>query len=109
MLVRLQPFGNVYCHFDRGSYCERRDRFNMIVQSSELGSLLTCGDETQVMKDREVWLFNNNLHHQALNLDNSWRVKLIFDCHPTRYRPSNIDVDLTDFDDIGQHIGKEWI
>ncbi|HEX4416956.1 MAG TPA: aspartyl/asparaginyl beta-hydroxylase domain-containing protein [Kofleriaceae bacterium] len=79
-LVRLRPGGRVYRHVDRGAYYARRDRYHVVLISEH--AELTCGDETVVMTEGELWWFNNKLPHESHNPSDAWRVNLIFDVLP---------------------------
>jgi Aspartyl/Asparaginyl beta-hydroxylase len=78
MIVRLQPWGEVYRHLDFGTYYDIRDRFHLVLHSPS-GSDMTCGKEAAVFQEREVWWFNNGKHHQAFNHSPDWRIHVIWD------------------------------
>ena len=80
-IVKLQPLGRVYRHFDRGEYYRIRDRYHLVLQSNR-GSLLTSGDERMQMQEGEVWWFNNKELHEAFNLSEQPRIHMIFDVLP---------------------------
>ncbi len=80
-LVALLPKSRVYPHVDSGEYYRIRDRFHLVLKSSQ-GSPLTTEDETVVMKERELWVFNNKAKHWADNSSTDARVHLIFDVLP---------------------------
>ncbi|MGJ3245663.1 MAG: aspartyl/asparaginyl beta-hydroxylase domain-containing protein [Elainellaceae cyanobacterium] len=80
-LVRLAPKGQVYRHIDHGDYYRVRDRFHLVLHSSE-GSLLGAGEEWVRMHSGECWWFNNKIPHEACNESNDWRIHLIFDVQP---------------------------
>src|SRR5262245_5850267 len=80
-IVKLQPLGRVYRHFDRGEYYKTRDRYHLVLQSIA-GSLLTSGDERMMMREGEVWWFNNKEQHEAINLSEQPRIHMIFDVLP---------------------------
>lgn len=81
MIVRLKPRGKVYRHIDNGAYYILRDRYHLVIKS-ENGSLMFAADESVIMQEGELWWFDNNQHHQAENLSNSWRIHIIFDLLP---------------------------
>ena len=83
MIVRLKPSGRVYPHVDRGSYYEFRDRYHLVLLSPE-GSELTSAGERVVLREGELWWFNNKRVHSARNLSADWRVHAIFDLLPLR-------------------------
>ena len=80
-LVALLPRSKVYPHVDAGEYYRIRDRFHLVLKSAH-GSPLTAEDETVVMRERELWVFNNKAKHWAENSSTDSRVHLIFDVLP---------------------------
>lgn len=80
-LVSLQPECKVFPHIDVGAYYRIRDRFHLVLKSSK-GSPLTAEDETVVMQEGELWVFNNKAIHWAENRSDESRVHLIFDVLP---------------------------
>lgn len=79
-LARLRPDGRVYRHVDHGSYYARRDRYHVVLVSDR--AAMTCGDETVVMAEGDVWWFDNKQPHESHNPSSAWRVNLIFDVLP---------------------------
>ena len=80
-LVSLQPQGRVYPHVDGGAYYARRDRYHLVVDSPD-GSPLVTEDETAVLAEGELWVFDNKSRHEAHNRSDRPRVHLIFDVEP---------------------------
>ncbi len=80
-LVTLLPKCRVYPHIDMGDYYRIRDRFHLVLKSAS-GSPLRAGEETVVMREGELWVFNNRVRHSAENLSDEPRVHLIFDVLP---------------------------
>ena len=80
-LVSLQPGSRVYPHIDVGDYYRIRDRLHLVLRSPG-GSPLTAEDETVVMREGELWVFNNKVRHSANNPSGEARVHLIFDVLP---------------------------
>lgn len=80
-LVALQPGCKVFPHIDVGDYYRIRDRFHLVLKSPE-GSPLSTEDETVVMREGELWVFNNKARHWAVNQSDKPRVHLIFDVLP---------------------------
>lgn len=80
-LVALQPHGWVHPHVDAGAYYRVRDRFHLVLKSPE-GSPLTARSETVVMREGELWAFDNKVKHEARNPTDETRVHLIFDVLP---------------------------
>jgi outer membrane protein assembly factor BamB/orotate phosphoribosyltransferase len=81
MIVRLQPRGMVYPHIEKGHYYEKRDRYHLVIASKE-GSWLCSGGEAVVMKEGELWWFDNKSTHESRNDSDEWRVHVIFDLLP---------------------------
>ena len=80
-LVSLQPRSRVFPHVDVGTYYRIRDRFHLVLRSPG-GSPLAAGDERVVMREGELWVFNNKVRHSANNPSGEPRVHLIFDLLP---------------------------
>ena len=80
-LVALLPHCRVYPHIDHGAYYRIRDRYHIVLRSAQ-GSPLTAGDETVVMREGELWIFNNKVRHSARNPSSEPRIHLIFDLLP---------------------------
>ena len=80
-LVALQPHGWVRPHVDAGAYYRVRDRLHLVLKSRD-GSPLTSGGETVVMREGELWAFDNKSPHAARNPTEQPRVHLIFDILP---------------------------
>ncbi len=80
-LVTLLPQSRVYPHIDHGAYYRIRGRYHVVVKSAQ-GSPVTAGDETIVMREGELWVFNNKVRHSARNPSSKSRIHLIFDLLP---------------------------
>ena len=80
-LVDLQPRGWVRPHVDAGAYYRVRDRFHLVLRSRG-GSPLSSGSEAVVMREGELWTFDNKARHDARNPTDEPRVHLIFDVLP---------------------------
>ncbi len=80
-LVALLPGTRVYPHVDTGAYYRIRDRYHLVLESRG-GSPLTAGDETVLMREGELWVFNNKVRHSASNPSDQPRIHLIFDVLP---------------------------
>lgn len=80
-LVALLPGSRVYPHIDSGAYYRIRDRLHLVLKSPE-GSPLAAEEETVVMREGELWVFNNKVRHAAHNPSEKPRVHLIFDLLP---------------------------
>lgn len=76
--ARIRPHGQVYRHIDTGSYYACRRRYHLVVKSPG-GSPMGCGDEAVVMREGELWEFDNKKPHDAQNPSDQPRVHLIFD------------------------------
>jgi hypothetical protein len=82
MIVRLSPKMQVGRHWDAGYYYLCRDRYHLVLRSS--GSKMECGGIGSTWYVGELWWFNNNLLHAALNEEDDWRIHVIFDVLPHR-------------------------
>ena len=82
MIVRLSPKMQVGRHWDAGYYYLCRDRYHLVLRSS--GSKMECGGIGSIWHVGELWWFNNNLLHSALNEGDDWRIHVIFDVLPHR-------------------------
>ena len=80
-LVTLLPKSRVYPHVDAGAYYRVRDRLHLVLKSPQ-GSPLTAGGETVVMREGELWAFDNKARHFADNPSAEPRIHLIFDVLP---------------------------
>ena len=80
-LVSLQPRSRVYPHVDVGDYYRIRDRLHLVLRSPG-GSPLEAEEESAVMREGELWVFNNKVRHSASNPSDEARVHLIFDVLP---------------------------
>jgi len=78
LLAKLKPHGQVYPHTDGGDYYRLRDRYHLVLSSTQ-GSPMACGDEEVTMREGDVWWFDNKLTHSAFNTSGQDRVHLIFD------------------------------
>ncbi len=83
--VALLPKCKVYPHVDAGAYYRIRDRLHLVLKSPQ-GSPLTAGDETAVMREGELWAFDNKVRHWAENPSSEARIHLIFDVLPASGR-----------------------
>lgn len=84
-LVALLPRSEVYPHVDTGAYYRVRDRYHLVLRS-RAGSPLSAGEETVVMREGELWVFNNKVRHWASNPSDEPRIHLIFDVLPAAGR-----------------------
>lgn len=80
-LVALLPKCRVFPHIDAGAYYRARDRLHLVLKSPR-GSPLTAGGETVLMREGELWAFDNKVRHFADNPSREPRVHLIFDVLP---------------------------
>lgn len=83
-IVRLKPKSQVYPHIDHGAYYLIRNRYHLVLRSKD-GSIMVAGDEKIVMKEGELWWFDNKQHHAAANPSDEWRIHYIFDVLPDQY------------------------
>ena len=80
-IVCLPAGRRVYPHIDRGEYYRVRDRYHLVLRSTE-GSWLKAGDEEVRMREGELWWFDNKAVHEAYNDGDQDRIHLIFDLLP---------------------------
>lgn len=80
-IVCLPAGKRVYPHIDRGDYYRVRNRYHFVLRSSQ-GSWLKAADEEVRMKEGELWWFDNNQMHEALNDGDQDRIHMIFDMLP---------------------------
>ncbi len=85
VIVRLAANSQVYPHIDHGSYYKIRDRYHLPLKST-LNNILISGDEQRIMREGELWWFDNNQHHAAINQSEDWRIHYIFDILPDQYK-----------------------
>jgi hypothetical protein len=78
LLAKLKPRGRVYSHIDHGDYYRIRDRFHLVLFSA-CGSQMICGPREQLMREGELWWFDNKQLHEAFNPSDEDRIHLIFD------------------------------
>jgi len=80
-IVCLPAGKRVYPHIDRGDYYKVRNRYHFVLRSAQ-GSWLKAADEEVRMKEGELWWFDNNQMHEALNDGEQDRIHMIFDMLP---------------------------
>jgi hypothetical protein len=78
LFARLRPQGQVYRHYDAGSYYACRRRYHLVIASPQ-GSPLVCGEQQVVMREGQWWEFDNKRRHEAHNPGDAPRIHLIFD------------------------------
>lgn len=80
-IVCLPAGRQVYPHSDRGEYYKLRNRYHLVLRSTD-GSWLKAGDEEVRMQEGELWWFDNKAVHEARNDGQEDRIHLIFDLLP---------------------------
>lgn len=89
--IVLLPAGKrVYPHIDRGEYYRIRNRYHFVLSSND-GSWMRTGDEEVRMKEGELWWFDNNKVHEAMNDGAHDRIHMIFDLLPRHVEMTAID------------------
>jgi hypothetical protein len=101
-LARLPPGAQVFPHVDRGEYYQNHDRYHLVI-SSPLTSKLSAGGECAVMKEGELWWFDNKALHSARNETDFHRIHLIFDIKAHK-EPLSPAVDREGFDELYQTV-----
>jgi len=80
-IVCLPAGRRVYPHVDRGEYYRLRNRYHLVLRSTD-GSWLKAADEEVRMREGELWWFDNDQMHEAVNDGEHDRVHMIFDLLP---------------------------
>ncbi|MEI6863962.1 MAG: aspartyl/asparaginyl beta-hydroxylase domain-containing protein [Candidatus Adlerbacteria bacterium] len=80
-IVGLRAEGEVLPHIDGGAYYARTNRYHLVLVSPN-GSEFSSGDERTVLKEGELWWFDNKKQHSVKNLSDALRVHVIFDILP---------------------------
>ncbi|WP_130402144.1 aspartyl/asparaginyl beta-hydroxylase domain-containing protein [Thalassococcus sp. S3] len=80
-IVALPAGKRVYPHIDRGDYYRVRNRYHFVLRSTD-GSWMKAGDEEVRMKEGELWWFDNDQMHEAMNDGDQDRIHIIFDMLP---------------------------
>lgn len=78
MFVSLPPGGKVLEHVDEGKYADHYQRFHIPIYSKP-GNVFTCGGESVIMREGELWTFNHRLPHSVVNNSEDERIHFIFD------------------------------
>ena len=80
-IVCLPAGRRVYPHIDRGAYYRLRNRYHLVLRSTD-GSWLKAADEEVRMREGELWWFDNDQMHEAHNDGDQDRIHMIFDLLP---------------------------
>jgi aspartyl/asparaginyl beta-hydroxylase (cupin superfamily) len=80
-IVCLPAGRRVYPHVDRGEYYRLRNRYHLVLRSTD-GSWLKAADEEVRMREGELWWFDNDQMHEAINDGGQDRIHMIFDLLP---------------------------
>ncbi len=81
-IVCLPAGRRVYPHIDRGEYYRLRNRYHLVLKSTD-GSWLKAADEEVRMREGELWWFDNDQLHEAHNDGDQDRIHMIFDLLPS--------------------------
>lgn len=84
-IVCLPAGRKVHPHVDRGAYYRLRGRYHLILKSAA-GSWMRAGDEEVRMREGELWWFDNDQMHEAVNDGDEDRIHIIFDLLPASQR-----------------------
>lgn len=77
-VAKLRAGAEIVPHIDIGEYCAIRDRYHVVVYSPK-GTQFVAGDERVIMKENEMWWFDNKKIHHVKNLGNTPRTHIVFD------------------------------
>jgi hypothetical protein len=80
---KLHAGAAIVPHVDVGAYCAIRDRYHLVIHSPA-GTRFTAGEEAVLMKENELWWFDNKKLHAVRNPGNEDRTHLVFDLLPRR-------------------------
>ncbi len=80
-IVCLPAGKRVYPHIDRGAYYEAHNRYHLVLKSTN-GSWLKTEEEEIRMQEGELWWFDNDRMHEAMNDGDEDRIHMIFDLLP---------------------------
>jgi len=77
-VTSLRGGHEIPAHVDIGEYCAIRDRYHLVVTAPQ-GTLFNAGDESIVMRENELWWFDNKQMHAVKNLGDAARIHVVFD------------------------------
>jgi len=80
-VVCLPAGRRVHPHVDRGAYYRAHGRHHLVLRSAA-GSWMRAGDEEIRMREGELWWFDNDQMHEAMNDGEQDRIHMIFDMLP---------------------------
>lgn len=78
LITKLKPGGQIAPHIDEGDAAQYYDRFHLVIQSNEKSQFI-CNNEMAIMRDGEIWWFDNKKTHEVINDGNTDRIHLIAD------------------------------
>jgi hypothetical protein len=78
LITELTPGKCITPHVDMGAPAEYYERYHVVL-SGHRGSVFRAGDEQVTMLTGEVWWFDNEQEHEAINNSAEDRVHLIID------------------------------
>lgn len=84
-VASLRVGGEIAPHIDIGEYCAIRDRYHLVIDAP-LGTEFVAGNEAVVMKEGELWWFDNKKKHCVRNIGDVPRIHLVFDLLPAANR-----------------------
>ena len=79
VVSRLGPHAKIHKHIDDQLYWLLRDRYHLVVQCGDKGSLFRAGDEETYMRQGELWWFDPTVYHEVQNVCDESRIHLIVD------------------------------
>jgi hypothetical protein len=77
-ISKLDAGARIVPHVDVGGYCAIRDRYHLVIDAV-LGTEFVVENEIVVMRENELWWFDNKKRHSVRNLGDQPRTHLIFD------------------------------
>jgi hypothetical protein len=82
---KLHAGATIVPHVDIGGYCAIRDRYHLVIRSPA-GTEFTAGEDSVIMRENELWWFDNKKLHSVRNPGPHDRIHLIFDLLPHMQR-----------------------
>lgn len=81
VLVRLEPWRQVYRHYDLEESLYGRLRYHLVLQAG-VENILSAGSDTVFPQTGQLWHIANDVMHRAHNKSDTPRIHLVFDGYP---------------------------